>query len=126
MSMRSNTGDTWDDYFKDNELLTQIDKDARRLYPDLGFFSFPTRFPANEILDERYKLGMLKDRVNKSNLAAVSSVKGRNGAKLMQNASKNAGDHESTIKQNEEANWEGSCFFLQLFTIFYQLIIKFS
>ena len=105
MSMRSNTGDTWDDYFKDNELLTQIDKDARRLYPDLGFFSFPTRFPANEILDERYKLGMLKDRVNKSNLAAVSSVKGRNGAKLMQNASKNAGDHESTIKQNEEANF---------------------
>jgi len=103
----SNTGDTWDDYFKDNELLTQIDKDARRLYPDLGFFSFPTRFPANEILDERYKLGMLKDRVNKSNLAAVSSVKGRNGAKLMQNASKNAaGDEESAIKQNEEANWE--------------------
>jgi len=101
----SNTGDTWDDYFRDNELLTQIDKDARRLYPDLGFFSQATVYPANETIDPEYKLGMLKDRVNKSNLAALSSKKGRNGVKMM-TSNKNQNDEEETLSPNEEANWE--------------------
>lgn len=28
----------WKSYFKENEILTQIDKDVRRLYPDMSFF----------------------------------------------------------------------------------------
>ena len=109
----SNTGDTWDDYFKDNELLTQIDKDARRLYPDLGFFSFATRYPADEFIDPNYKLGMLKDRVNRSNLGAVSSRRGRNGAKLMMQTSQTPDDGDYT-KRDEEANWEGNTLLIQL------------
>ena len=110
----SNTGDTWDDYFRDNELLTQIDKDARRLYPDLGFFSQATVHPANETIDPEYKLGMLKDRVNKSNLAALSSKKGRNGVKMM-TSNKNQNDEEETLSPNEEANWEGKNFLISKF-----------
>ena len=49
---------------------------------------------------------MLKDRVNQSNLAALSSRKGRNGAKIMTQTSKN-NDEGDFIKQDEEANWEG-------------------
>ena len=89
--------------------MTQIDKDARRLYPDLGFFSQATVHPANETIDPEYKLGMLKDRVNKSNLAALSSKKGRNGVKMM-TSNKNQNDEEETLSPNEEANWEGNFF----------------
>lgn len=29
---------SWSNYFKDNEVLLQIDKDVRRLCPDISFF----------------------------------------------------------------------------------------
>lgn len=36
----------WSEYFKENEVLSQIDKDVRRLCPDLSFFQQPTKYPA--------------------------------------------------------------------------------
>lgn len=35
----------WANYFKDNETLLQIDKDVRRLRPEMGFFQRKTQFP---------------------------------------------------------------------------------
>uniref|UniRef100_A0A183UTJ2 Rab-GAP TBC domain-containing protein n=1 Tax=Toxocara canis TaxID=6265 RepID=A0A183UTJ2_TOXCA len=35
----------WRSYFKDNEVLLQIDKDVRRLYPEMQFFQRKTQFP---------------------------------------------------------------------------------
>uniref|UniRef100_A0A0K0FK45 TBC1 domain family member 13 n=1 Tax=Strongyloides venezuelensis TaxID=75913 RepID=A0A0K0FK45_STRVS len=35
----------WELYFKDNEVLLQIDKDVRRLRPEIDFFQRETRFP---------------------------------------------------------------------------------
>lgn len=37
---------TWSTFFKDNEtFLLQIDRDVRRLLPDISFFQEPTKFP---------------------------------------------------------------------------------
>lgn len=39
----------WSTFFKDNEFLLQIDKDVRRLCPDISFFQQPTDYPCEEI-----------------------------------------------------------------------------
>lgn len=39
----------WSTFFKDNEFLLQIDKDVRRLCPDISFFQQATEFPCEEI-----------------------------------------------------------------------------
>lgn len=35
----------WNSFFKDNEILLQIDKDVRRLRPEIDFFQRATQFP---------------------------------------------------------------------------------
>lgn len=40
---------TWSTYFKDNEVLLQIDKDVRRLCPEIAFFQTATEFPCEEV-----------------------------------------------------------------------------
>lgn len=35
----------WKNYFKDNEVLIQIDKDVRRLCPEIDFFQRFTTYP---------------------------------------------------------------------------------
>lgn len=45
-----NPDSEWSTFFKDNEVLLQIDKDVRRLYPDISFFQQPTEFPCQEIV----------------------------------------------------------------------------
>lgn len=41
----------WGTYFKDNEVLLQIDHDVRRLCPDMSFFQQPTEHPCRAIVD---------------------------------------------------------------------------
>lgn len=41
----------WGTYFKDNEVLLQIDRDVRRLCPDMSFFQQPTEHPCRTIVD---------------------------------------------------------------------------
>ena len=43
--LNPNPDSQWQSFFKDNEVLLQIDKDVRRLCPDISFFSQPTEFP---------------------------------------------------------------------------------
>lgn len=40
----------WSTYFKDNEVLLQIDKDVRRLCPDISFFQQATDFPCEDVV----------------------------------------------------------------------------
>ena len=42
----------WQSYFRDNEVLLQIDKDVRRLCPDLTFFQQATPHP-NPIIGDK-------------------------------------------------------------------------
>ena len=46
MQPLSNDPDSqWSKFFKDNDVLLQIDKDCRRLLPDISFFQHPTGYP---------------------------------------------------------------------------------
>lgn len=44
-------GGAWNTFFKDNSVLLQIDKDVRRLCPDISFFQQATHFPCATIVN---------------------------------------------------------------------------
>lgn len=46
-----NPDSQWQTFFKDNEVLLQIDKDVRRLCPDISFFQQSTEFPCSLIVN---------------------------------------------------------------------------
>lgn len=46
-----NPDSQWQTFFKDNEVLLQIDKDVRRLCPDISFFQQSTEFPCSQIVN---------------------------------------------------------------------------
>ncbi|XP_050431940.1 TBC1 domain family member 13 [Adelges cooleyi] len=41
----------WNTFFKDNQALTQIDKDVRRLHPELSFFQQATEYPQVNVVN---------------------------------------------------------------------------
>lgn len=43
----------WNTFFNDNEILLQIDKDVRRLCPDISFFQQPTDFPCEIVVHSK-------------------------------------------------------------------------
>nr|CAD7574575.1 unnamed protein product [Timema californicum] len=45
-----NPDSQWQTFFKDNEVLLQIDKDVRRLCPDISFFQQATEFPCQAVV----------------------------------------------------------------------------
>ena len=60
----------WQSYFKDNEVLLQIDKDVRRLCPDLTFFQQATAHPNPMINAGDNKCDKLYTRVNQAQLVS--------------------------------------------------------
>lgn len=68
----SNSPDSqWQTFFKDNEVLLQIDKDVRRLCPDISFFQQPTEFPCVEIANSN-DIKRLHTRVQRSVLKCAN------------------------------------------------------
>lgn len=54
----------WNTFFNDNEFLLQIDKDVRRLCPDISFFQQPTEYPCDIVVHSRGEHGRrLHERV---------------------------------------------------------------
>lgn len=45
-----NPDSRWQAFFKDNEVLSQIDKDVRRLCPDISFFQQECDFPCEAVV----------------------------------------------------------------------------
>lgn len=43
----------WNTFFNDNEFLLQIDKDVRRLCPDISFFQQPTDYPCDMVVNSK-------------------------------------------------------------------------
>lgn len=43
----------WNTFFNDNEFLLQIDKDVRRLCPDISFFQQPTEYPCDIVVNSK-------------------------------------------------------------------------
>ncbi|CAI2738474.1 unnamed protein product, partial [Dicrocoelium dendriticum] len=62
----SNPDGKWTSFFLDNEVLLQINKDCRRLYPDFDFFHRITDHPSNELFGE--PVGILRRRIETSSL----------------------------------------------------------
>ena len=68
-------------FFADNEVLLQIDKDVRRLCPDISFFSQPCEFPNQKITSGQYE--RLHERVQQTSLKSQNITrKGLGIAKL--------------------------------------------
>jgi hypothetical protein len=60
---------TWSTFFKDNEFLLQIDKDVRRLCPDISFFQQATDFPCKAVANNEMRLHI---RVAPSTLSSAN------------------------------------------------------
>lgn len=66
-----NPDSKWQTFFKDNEVLLQIDKDVRRLCPDISFFQQPTDHPCREIVNSN-DIKRLHMRVQRSVLKCAN------------------------------------------------------
>ncbi|KAG5447078.1 TBC1 domain member 13 [Clonorchis sinensis] len=58
----------WINFFNDNEVLVQINKDCRRLCPDFDFFHRVTEFPSNTLFGDDLYVGILRRRIEASYL----------------------------------------------------------
>jgi hypothetical protein len=68
--LNPNPTSQWQSFFKDNEVLLQIDKDVRRLCPDISFFSQPTTSPNAKVAEGKYD--RLHERVQQTRLQSQS------------------------------------------------------
>lgn len=101
----------WDSYFKDNQVLVQIDKDVRRLCPDIFFFQKATEFPCEEIKNsgqaEIYQ--SLRERVYQAQLKADEVSKNRMGITVSKAVTKKVvddNDEYAHLSDGQEAHWE--------------------
>ncbi|VDN39280.1 unnamed protein product [Dibothriocephalus latus] len=54
----------WRKYFDDNEVLLQINKDCRRLYPEFDFFRRPTSHPFYKVYSPSVAVSALRNRLH--------------------------------------------------------------
>ena len=79
----------WTGFFKENEVLSQIDKDVRRLCPDLSFFQQPTKFPAS------FCSQSLRTRVEQANLQSMSVTSSKSGRSELKKPKKKYNDDDA-------------------------------
>ena len=116
----------WQSFFKDNEVLLQIDKDVRRLCPDLTFFQQATAHPNPVINAGDIKCDKLYTRVNQAQLMSqvcsgyfenVSrnlnkihskdvSRKGVGPSTLSNSRKRVVDDYSPIMEVGQEAHWE--------------------
>ncbi|XP_029108641.1 TBC1 domain family member 13-like isoform X1 [Scleropages formosus] len=108
--LNPNPESKWNSYFKDNEILLQIDKDVRRLCPDMAFFQRATEYPCQLILDPQNKYETLRHRVEQTTLKAQTVNCNRSGITNVSSAGEMhtlhpPGEYEP-LPQGSEAHWE--------------------
>lgn len=70
--LSDNVDSSWSTFFKDNEsFLLQIDKDVRRLLPDISFFQAPCRYPCDIVVNSDIEI-RLHHRVAPSTLSSAN------------------------------------------------------
>ncbi|KAJ7307974.1 hypothetical protein JRQ81_008472 [Phrynocephalus forsythii] len=108
--LNPNPDSRWNTYFKDNEVLLQIDKDVRRLYPDMAFFQRPTEYPCRLILDPQNEFETLRKRVEQTTLKSQTVARNRSGVTNVSSPHKTPAP--SSLSEYEllpngcEAHWE--------------------
>ncbi|EDQ92965.1 uncharacterized protein MONBRDRAFT_13826 [Monosiga brevicollis MX1] len=93
-----------DDFFHDNEVLTQINKDVRRLNPDFSFFQQPTGRP-------RPSREPLSHRVQQAVLESATIVTNRDGLQTIKRCVRSlssAGPNDMMVEpaSGDERHWE--------------------
>ncbi|CAD5111335.1 DgyrCDS649 [Dimorphilus gyrociliatus] len=61
--LNTNPQSDWNQYFKDNEMLCQIDRDCRRLSPGLAFYQYETKYPYGKIFKSNHETNPLRKRL---------------------------------------------------------------
>ncbi|XP_058015156.1 TBC1 domain family member 13 [Ahaetulla prasina] len=105
--LNPNPNSQWNTYFKDNEVLLQIDKDVRRLYPDMAFFQRPTEYPCLLILDPQNEFETLRKRVEQTTLKSQTVARNRSGVTNVSSPLKAPVLSEyEVLPDGSEAHWE--------------------
>ncbi|CAF1288165.1 unnamed protein product [Adineta steineri] len=114
LPLNSAPDSSWAVYFKENEVLLQIDKDVRRLCPDLSFFQRETDYPCSEILNQEAGFESLRKRIVSTALKVESQSQSRLTGRL-EFEYQNKKNHSSTsyddneyqlLPDGHEAHWE--------------------
>ncbi|XP_064616309.1 TBC1 domain family member 13-like [Liolophura sinensis] len=104
--LNPNPDSQWAAYFKDNEMLVQIDKDCRRLCPDLSFFQTATDYPCEEMVTLGNRVETLRKRVEQGVLKAETVARNRLGITNMMSSRKRSNSEYATLPEGQEAHWE--------------------
>ncbi|GIY76195.1 TBC1 domain family member 13 [Caerostris darwini] len=103
--LNPNPDGKWVAYFKDNEVLLQINKDVRRLCPDISFFQQPTDYPC-QIIIGRKEVESLRDRVQQTVLRSANVTRNRSGITNVSLFKKRAQEEYQHLAPGQEAHWE--------------------
>ncbi|XP_076037568.1 TBC1 domain family member 13 isoform X2 [Oratosquilla oratoria] len=104
--LNPNPDSQWGSFFKDNEVLLQIDRDVRRLCPDMMFFQRGTDYPCVAIVDDP-EIERLHRRVTHSKLNSISVTRSRQGITKMEEVNrKMAAQDYQPLAAGSEAHWE--------------------
>ncbi|KAM4019470.1 TBC1 domain family member 13 [Anomaloglossus baeobatrachus] len=108
--LNPNPDSRWNTYFKDNEVLLQIDKDVRRLCPDFSFFLNPTEYPCQLIMDPENEYETLRKRVEQTTLKSQTVARNRSGLTNVSSPLKASASHSLSdiepLPSGCEAHWE--------------------
>ncbi|XP_024879973.1 TBC1 domain family member 13 isoform X2 [Temnothorax curvispinosus] len=100
-----NPDSKWQTYFKDNEVLLQIDKDVRRLCPDISFFQQGTDYPCQKIVNANGQ--RLHHRVQHTVLKSANvERKGLGVTKQIAVSVRKATEDYAPLAEGGEAHWE--------------------
>lgn len=103
--LNPNPNSQWQSFFKDNEVLLQVDKDVRRLCPEISFFSQPTEYPNSRVVSGEYE--RLHQRVQQTILRSQSlERKGLGAQKLSIAKNKVSIEDYAPLGAGSEAHWE--------------------
>ncbi|XP_061164504.1 TBC1 domain family member 13-like [Saccostrea echinata] len=104
--LNPNPDSNWGAFFKDNDMLLQIDKDCRRLCPDLFFFQKATDFPCKEIIHADSRVETLRKRVEHCVLQSESLQVDRFGKSNMIATRRKTSEEYMVLPDGQEAHWE--------------------
>ncbi|XP_006818481.1 TBC1 domain family member 13-like, partial [Saccoglossus kowalevskii] len=102
--LNPNPDSNWSQYFKDNDVLLQIDKDTRRLLPEIAFFQRPTNYQCMEIINAESET--LRKRVEYTVLNAGDVGKNWLGITNVHQKKRSLPDEYATLPEGQEAHWE--------------------
>lgn len=95
----------WNTFFKDNEVLLQIDKDVRRLCPDISFFQQATEFPCESVVSHNRER-KLHIRVAPTTLSSANVERKGLGVTKINLITKRATESYEAMDKGQEAHWE--------------------